>query len=352
LVNAASVYFVDVGQGAATIIAFDDGNLVIVDCGPSATPLLDILEGLDFDRITAVVLSHWHKDHVGGAPRLVGDYIDRIDGVYFARERPATLILSQIVLNELRELSSNESKFWLDHLRLQGNLQGRLYPQEPGHGCQAKVLYPTLLESMESEVQPDPNQGSGIISISAGNHRILIPGDAGRQAFEALLKRTDARPIQCDITSAPHHSGKLEKDARVVPGFANIFEWFYQKAVDTKHVIVSAGTGNDYGHPRRNHLHAARRSGATVQCTELTKECATETLIDALNQGTCCVDKTSTYHGRHRLRSNASVGCAGTIRVDLTNEHLLIHRLHEHQTSIDVTLDPNLAQCRCPLTVI
>lgn len=350
--TAASIYFVDVGQGAATIIAFDDGNLVIIDCGPSATPLLEILDDLEFDRISAVVLSHWHKDHVGGAPRLVRDYVDYIDGIYFARDRTTTKVLSQSVLQELRELSENESKFWLDQLRIQGNLQGHLYPKEAGHECQTLVLYPTLLESMEGESNPDQNQGSGVISISAGTHRILIPGDAGRDAFEKLLTRTGNRPVECDVTSAPHHSGKLERDTRDISGFANVYEWFYQKAVKTKHVIVSAGTGNTYHHPKPEHMCAARRSGATIQCTELTKECASTALIESLNKGVCCVDKNPTHFGQHRITSSSSVGCAGTIRVDITRQQLVINRFEEHQNAINQVLAAGCAQCRNPLTII
>lgn len=341
LIRAASVYFVDVGQGSSTIILFDDGNAIVIDCGKSADPVIAILEDLHFDRIQAVVLSHWHQDHVGGAPKLVKKFIDRIEGVYFSRDRPTEQVLAQKVLGELRSLSENESRFWMDQLSIQGAAQGRLYPSESGHSCQSEVLYPTPLEAMEQEGQADVNQGSGIIAISTGDHRILIPGDAGRAAFEKLSQRLNGHRLDCDVVAAPHHSGNLSKGSQSYPGFANAFDWFYQTIVAAQHVIVSAGTGNGYSHPIPNHVAAARQTGATIQCTELTNQCAEDAVISSLNKGTCCIDHTPQLAGRHRTLANQSVACAGTIRVDLRDSGVTIHRFAEHQNAID----QHLAHC-------
>ena len=62
----ATVYFLDVGQGTSQVISFADGSLVVIDCGASADALVMLLKTISFTKIQAVVLSHWHDDHVNG----------------------------------------------------------------------------------------------------------------------------------------------------------------------------------------------------------------------------------------------------------------------------------------------
>lgn len=71
MAHAATVYFLDVGQGSSQVIHFDDNSLVIIDCGRSAVPLLELLESIKFTRITALILSHLHGDHATGAIALL-----------------------------------------------------------------------------------------------------------------------------------------------------------------------------------------------------------------------------------------------------------------------------------------
>jgi competence protein ComEC len=81
------IYFVDVEGGQATLFVTPDGQSLLVDTGWSG------FEGRDADRIAAaaknaglskidfVLITHYHRDHVGGAPQLaakipIGAFID------------------------------------------------------------------------------------------------------------------------------------------------------------------------------------------------------------------------------------------------------------------------------------
>ena len=95
------VYFVDVEGGQATLIVSPSGASMLVDAGWSG------VNGRDADRIAAaakqagisridyVVVTHYHRDHVGGVPELaakipVGTFVDHGPNVEQG-EQPAAL---------------------------------------------------------------------------------------------------------------------------------------------------------------------------------------------------------------------------------------------------------------------
>ena len=85
--KAMQMYFIDVEGGQATLIVSPSGQSLLIDTGWSG------YEGRDADRIVAaahqagvkqidyVLITHYHRDHVGGVPQLVdgikiGTFVD------------------------------------------------------------------------------------------------------------------------------------------------------------------------------------------------------------------------------------------------------------------------------------
>src|ERR1700747_650753 len=81
------IYFIDVEGGQATLVVSPSGQSLLIDAGCPAN------EGRDADRILAaahqaglqqidyVLITHYHRDHVGGVPGLVdgikvGTFVD------------------------------------------------------------------------------------------------------------------------------------------------------------------------------------------------------------------------------------------------------------------------------------
>jgi len=85
--NSLRIYFIDVEGGQATLFVTPEGHSLLIDTGWPAN------DGRDADRIVAaahdagidkieyVLVTHYHDDHVGGAPQLaakisIGTFID------------------------------------------------------------------------------------------------------------------------------------------------------------------------------------------------------------------------------------------------------------------------------------
>ena len=84
------IFWVDTEGGAATVMAMPTGEVLVVDAGFSsahAQRVADLLKNeIHAQRIDAMVVSHYHIDHVGGVPALgglipIGQYFDHGDPI-------------------------------------------------------------------------------------------------------------------------------------------------------------------------------------------------------------------------------------------------------------------------------
>jgi beta-lactamase superfamily II metal-dependent hydrolase len=64
----AQIYFVDVGQGAGTLIVSPTGKTLLVDGGPpgAGTKIASLLDARQIAKIDYTVVTHYHIDHMGG----------------------------------------------------------------------------------------------------------------------------------------------------------------------------------------------------------------------------------------------------------------------------------------------
>lgn len=335
----AKVYFLDVGQGTSQVIEFADGNLVIIDCGASADALVMLLKTIRFNEIRAVVLSHWHDDHVNGTPALLQNFARKIKFFYLPQDQPASIIRSNSIFVQLKKMAER-GLFSLERLEYRNIDKGRIWgPEDSSDGPQLSVQYPNFAESIDAQSQEDVNQGSGILLLEYGGGRILFPGDAGKKAFKALVKREGNGPIHCNILAAPHHSGKLSTGSIDVKNYRNCYHWLYQDVVKPDHVVISVGTDNTYGHPLSEHLFEAIESGATIICTQITHKCHRD--VQAIKPSLLPL-----AHLPAECARNHGVGCGGTVVAELNAAGVIVERLSEHQDRVNSLSTSQSPLCR------
>lgn len=88
--NPLRIYFVDVEGGQATLFVAPDGQSLLIDTGwpdndgRDADRIVAVARKAGISKIDYVLITHYHEDHVGGAPQLaarfpVGAFIDHGD---------------------------------------------------------------------------------------------------------------------------------------------------------------------------------------------------------------------------------------------------------------------------------
>lgn len=224
------VTFLDVGQGDSVLLETPSAR-VLVDQGPPEANVADQLAGLGIRALSAVVLTHPQRDHVGGAsavirqlrvgavldPALAATGPEREEAVAAARER-------RVPIHVIRK----GSEFKAGGLRLRA-----LWPPDPGAPSE------------------DPNLNALVLLATFGETDVLLPADAESDVTADL-------PLSgVEILKVAHHGSAdpgLEDELHVLrPRIA----------------VISCGRNNDYGHPRAETLAALTASpGVAVYRTD------------------------------------------------------------------------------------
>jgi competence protein ComEC len=225
------VTFLDVGQGDSVLLETPSAR-VLVDQGPPEAGVAGQLERMGLHSLSAIVLTHPQRDHVGGAadvlrrlevgvvldPGLAVSGSDREEAVAAARERRVPLRVARAG----------------DEFRVGGLVLRVLWPEGAGTGSQ------------------DANLGAVVLLASFGETDVLLPADAETDVTAGL-------PLgEVEILKVAHHGSED-------PGLDDEL-----RTLRPRVAVISCGRGNDYGHPRPETLAALAASpGLAVYRTDL-----------------------------------------------------------------------------------
>jgi competence protein ComEC len=225
------VTFLDVGQGDSVLLETPSAR-VLVDQGPPEADVAGQLRRMGIRSLSALVLTHPQRDHVGGAadvirqlgvgavldPGLAATGPEREEAVAAARER-------RVPLHVVRAGSQ---------LKAGGLALRALWPPDPGSPAE------------------DPNLNALVLVATYGETDVLLTADAESDVTARL-------PLdEVELMKVAHHGSAdpgLDDELRVLrPRVA----------------VISCGRNNDYGHPRPETLAALAASpGVAVYRTDL-----------------------------------------------------------------------------------
>lgn len=210
----------DVGQGDGLVVRDRSGSVIVFDVGAKDTAIDNCLKDLGITEISAIVLTHFHRDHVGGiAGALRGRNVQQIISTGYREPIEQFDYVSREIPAEIRQ---SEVKAGQEYLL--GDMT-------------MKVLWPSRFIQQGSV----PNNASVVVLISIEGHGILITGDIEREAQAEIMRKV--KSIDVDVVKVPHHGS-----ANLDEGFA---DW-----VKAEIALISVGQDNEYGHPALEALRA------------------------------------------------------------------------------------------------
>lgn len=236
------VHMLDVGQGDAIALRTPRARWIVMDAG-NAWRTGDAGERVVLPYLTrrggpiaALILSHPHTDHVGGAATLlrrmrVGTVLD--GGFVHTSEAYAATIASARARGVPWRVVRAGDSLEIDGVRL-------------------AILAP---DSARAASATDANEASVILSAEYRGVRVLLTGDAEREEEERVRRQYPGQ-LRADILKVGHHGSATSSS----PGFLD--------AVRPRVALVSVGAGNTYGHPSDAVLDALARRGAHVMRTD------------------------------------------------------------------------------------
>jgi competence protein ComEC len=230
---------IDVGQGDSLLLRSPSGRSLLIDAGGSRDPRFDpgearvapVLWRAGVHRLDALVVTHAHPDHVGGAPFLLRAF--RVAQVW---EGPAPL---------------RDPAWRRVDAGLGGGGSARLTVAEgmrlDWDGVSVAVLGPQRPRQPPLRVR---NEDSVVLDVALGEVHLLLTGDVEGRAEEWLQVPPSF------VVKVPHHGSRSSSGSHLVAG------------AGARLAVVSAGPHNPFGHPHPEVVERYRRSGALVLRTD------------------------------------------------------------------------------------
>jgi competence protein ComEC len=231
------IEFLDVGQGDATLLRFPGGWTLLVDCGGEESARFELLPSLirrGIRRIDALLITHFDKDHAGGAQPIMQE-----------------LKVKRLLVNSL-EPKEELGRSILDIARARGIpvqslALGDTIAGFPGSRC--LVLWPPR------DFSGEDNAASIVLRVSFGENDVLLMSDISSRE-EADLASAGSY-LESEVLKVAHH-GSAKSSSRA-----------FLELVKPQQAVICCGARNSYGHPAARTLESLSAVGAAVHRTDL-----------------------------------------------------------------------------------
>lgn len=238
------ITFFDVGQGDAAHIETPLGKHILVDTGrwsPARNSgeeiLIPYFNARGIDHLDAIILSHPHADHIGGAAAILKE-----------------MSVGKIVQSGYKY----DSEIYNEYIRLaqKKNVEivepsaGELIAVDPS--VQLFVLAPAENERLSS----NPNNHSLVVKYQYGQNSVLFSGDAEiEQEIQMTNRYGDF--LKSDIYKVGHHGSKTSSSEKFI------------NQVNPTVSVTSLGFRNIFGHPSPEVVGRLQEFGKKQKYTSL-----------------------------------------------------------------------------------
>ncbi len=187
--------FFKAGAADATLLQ-SESAAILIDTGlaDDAEDLVEEIVGLGTQSIDLLVISHFDKDHVGGAATVLRNLdVARVVTTYQSVESDAVSEYEDAVAETglTPEVIASATHITLGGMELQ--------------------ITPPDLSEYEDDTS---NNSSLVVRVCAGEQTFLFAGDVQEERIDELL--SDGVDLTCDVLKVPHHGRWEDNTANLV----------------------------------------------------------------------------------------------------------------------------------------
>ena len=185
------VDFYDMGKADAMLVTTPDGTRILIDCGTNkgGKALVERFEKEGVREIDTLIITHYDKDHVGGADKV----LEEID-------------VRQVIMPVYDKESKQHTQF-MEALDAAGDIEIHAMPigSSVTMGAPDGTTLSVTAAHRESYGEDEENDFSLAVRMAYGETTFLFAGDAEAPRQRELLEEGD---VACDVLKVPYH-GRL-----------------------------------------------------------------------------------------------------------------------------------------------
>ena len=220
--GTVAVHFIDVGQGASTLIqSGEDG--ILIDAGEReyADTVIRYIKDCGVKTLRYVIASHPHSDHIGAmadvlnAVKTQNIIMPRLSESNTPTTKTYERLLSAIQSNKIKAIAAKYGKTYeLDHVQME-------------------VLGPLVQDS-------NLNNMSVVCRLTAFSTSFMLLADAEKAELRTIYEK--GGNFRSNILSMGHHGSST-----------SLYQPFLN-STKANVAVISCGLNNDYGHPHKETL--------------------------------------------------------------------------------------------------
>jgi len=246
------VTFLDIGQGDAILIQAPGGISMLVDAGPviPADPkrgwagwdaglevILPVLRARGIRRLDYMVLTHPDLDHAGGGAAVLREM--PVGAVLYSGERSSESAFGQAMIEAARRRIPVHRPIAGDRIMM-------------GSQVVVEVINPPAV--LFKGTRSDDNSNCVAFRVTYRKIAMLFTCDVEAVVEERLISL--GAPLRADLLKVSHHGSGHSSTSR------------FLQAVAPSLAVISAGSGNSFGHPHPDTLERLVQVGAKIYRTD------------------------------------------------------------------------------------
>jgi competence protein ComEC len=226
----ATITFLDVGQGTATLFEFSDGTRMLLDGGGSYSDRYNVGKNIiapflwkqRIRQIDTIIITHPDSDHYSGLPFIVQQFSP------------------QMVYTNGQEMQSGSYHALMELITQRNIAKKQATSGEKLHEDSLCALSCLGMQNLPVTMKnPTDNNQSLILRLQCDKNTFMFPGDIEKDAENFLLQQQ--KMLQADVLLAAHHGSKTSNSHA------------FLQAVAPQLIIVSAGRTKNNLFPALQH---------------------------------------------------------------------------------------------------